>query len=124
MSDSNTSTEVQGASTKTLAELNHPMNYTNLAFKEQRPANAEERQAYVYDRRMIEDLISEYTYRVDASLAKGPSYGALDKLFTEDADVTFPRGKYQGNAGLGEWLLSPVSAFHRMSVSEVCSLAS
>lgn len=121
MSDPNTSAEAQGAGTKTLAELDHPMNYTNSAFKEQRPATAEERQAYLYDRRMIEDLISEYNYRVDASLAKTPNYGDLNKLFTDDAEVTFPsRGKYQGNTGLGEWLMSPVSAFHRMSVSEVC----
>lgn len=69
---------------------------------------------------MIEDLISEYNYRVDASLAKTPNYGDLNKLFTEDAEVTFPRGKYQGNAGVAEWLLSPVSTFHRMSVSESC----
>ncbi|KAI7774456.1 hypothetical protein LA080_008322 [Diaporthe eres] len=115
MSDSNTSAEVQRAGTKTLAELNHPMNYTNPAFKEQRPVNAEERQAYLYDRRMMEDLISEYNYRIDASLAKTPNYGDLNKLFTDDAEVTFPRGKYQGNTGLAEWLLSPVSTFHRMS---------
>lgn len=120
MSDSNTSAEVQRAGTKTLAELNHPMSYTNTAFKEQRPTNAEERQGYLYDRRMIEDLISEYNYRVDASLAKTTNYGDLNKLFTVDAEVTFPRGKYQGNAGLAEWLLSPVSTFHRMSVSENC----
>lgn len=99
------------------------MNYAKSAFREQKPADAEERQAYLYNRRMIEDLISEYTYRVDASLAKTSMYGDLNKLFTDDAAVTFPRGKYQGNAGLGEWLLSPVSALHRMSVSEVCSLA-
>lgn len=99
------------------------MNYTNSVFREQRPANAEERQAYLYDRRMIEDLISEYNYRVDASLVKTDNNGVLDNLFTDDAEVIFPRGKYQGNVELGEWLLSPVSAFHRMSVSEGCSLA-
>lgn len=77
--------------------------------------NAEERQAYLYDRRMMEDLISEYNYKIDASLAKTPNYGDLNKLFTDDAEVTFPRGKYQGNTGLAEWLLSPVSTFHRMS---------
>ncbi|KAK2613935.1 hypothetical protein N8I77_000802 [Diaporthe amygdali] len=108
-------TEIEETDARGLAELSHPMNYTNLAFEEQKPANAEERQAYLYDRKIIEDLISEYNYRVDASLAKTPNYGALDKLFTHDAEVTFPRGKYQGNAGLGEWLMSPFSALHRMA---------
>lgn len=117
MSDSGTSAEAQGAGVKTLARLDHPMNYTKSTFEEQRPKNAEERQAYLYDRRMMEDLISEYTYRVDASLTDTSNYGALNKLFTDDAEVIFSRGKYQGNAGLGEWLLAPVSALHRMSVS-------
>lgn len=123
MSDSRTSAEAQGADAKTLAKLDHPMNYTNSTFKEQRPINAEELQAYLYDRRMMEDLISEYTYRVDASLIDTSNYGALNKLFTDDAEVIFPRGKYQGNAGLAEWLLAPVSELQRMSVSISLSLA-
>lgn len=121
MSDSNSSAEAHaGEGARTLDELDHPMNYTNSAFIEQRPANAEERQAYLYDRRMIEDVISEYNYRVDVSLIKNRTYKSLDDLFTDDAEVVFPQGKHQGNAGLGEWLLSPVSALHRMSVSEAC----
>lgn len=120
MSDYNTSAQGHGADAKTLAELDHPMNYTKSTFTEQRPKNGEERQAYLYDRRMIEDLISEYAYRVDASLANTANYETLNKLFTDDVQVVFPRGKYQGNAGMGEWLLAPVSALHRMSVSELC----
>lgn len=122
MPDSSSSGEAQGADVKALAELDHPMHYTNSAFKEQRPTNSDERQAYLYDRRMIEDLISEYNYRVDSSLAKSPDYGVLGNLFADNAVVAFPHGKHLGNAGLGEWLLSPVSAFHRMSVSEALSL--
>lgn len=122
MSDSNTSAERQGADAKTLTGLDHPVHHTNSVFREKRPANAEERQAYLYDRRMLEDLISEYTYRVDASLANTANYENLNKLFTNDAEVVFPRGKYQSNAGLGEWLLAPVSALHRMSVSKRLSL--
>lgn len=122
MPDSSSSGEAQEADAKALAELDHPLHYINSTFKEQRPTNPDERQAYLYDRRMIEDLISEYNYRVDSSLAKSPDYGVLDSLFIDDAVVAFPHGKHLGNAGLGEWLLSPVSAFHRMSVSEPLSL--
>lgn len=110
--------EAQGGGARGLAELDHPMNYTNSDFVEKGPANAEERQAYLYDRRMIEDLISEYNYMVDAGLIKTRTYEILDDFFTSDAEVVFPRGKRQGSTGLGEWLLSPVSAFHRMSVGE------
>lgn len=99
------------------------MHHTNLVFREKRPTDTEEQQAYLYDRRMLEDLISEYTYRVDASLANTVNYETLNKLFTNDAEVVFPRGKYQGSAGMGEWLLAPVSAFHRMSVSKFLSLS-
>lgn len=123
MSDSSTFAEAQGADAKTLAKLDHPMNYTNSVFREQKPANAEECQAYLYERRMVEDLISEYNYRIDASLTDTANCGALNKFFTDDAEVVFPRGKYHGNAGLGEWLMAPVSALQRMSVSIFLSLA-
>lgn len=118
MTHSNSNAEAQGGGARALAELDHPLNYTNSAFVEKGPANAEERQAYLYDRRMIEDLISEYNYMVDAGLTKTRTYDTLDNFFTSDAEVVFPRGKRQGNTGLGKWLLSPVSTFHRMSVGE------
>lgn len=118
MTDSGSSTEAQGGVARALAALDHPLNYTSSAFIEQKPANAEERQAYLYDRTIIEDLISDYNYGVDAGMVKTHSHKTLDSLFTNDAEVVFPHGKHQGNVGLGEWLLLPVSALHRMSVSE------
>ncbi|KAL1879851.1 hypothetical protein Daus18300_001690 [Diaporthe australafricana] len=115
MSHSNTLAESQELAAKVLANLDHPMHYANTTFRELRPEHAGERQAYLYDRKVIEDLISEYNYLVDAGLTKNSNRGALDELFTADAEVVFPRGKHQGNADLGEWLLSPVSALHRMT---------
>lgn len=118
MTDPGGSTEAPEGVARAFAALDHPMNYADSAFIEQRPANAEERQAYLYDRAIIEDLISDYNYGVDASVVKTHTHKTLDSLFTNDAEVVFPHGKHQGNAGLGEWLLLPVSALHRISVSE------
>lgn len=122
MSHSNSITESQEPAAKVFADLDHPMHYANTTFRGLRPEYPDERQAYLYDRKLIEDLISEYNYLVDAGLTNNSNHGALNKLFTADSEVIFPRGKYQGNAGLEEWLLSPVSAFHRMTVSEEWSL--
>lgn len=109
-------------SPRVLQALDHPLNYTSSMFREVKPRNAEERLNYLYERRLIEDLLNEYSYRVDAMMVEPHDFKAYNNLFTDDCRVILHSGKRQGSEGLGEWFLPSVSVFHRMTVSEDLTL--
>lgn len=56
----------EGADRPALLAIEHPLSYTKAPFVGLKPKTDEERVKYLYEHKLIEDLMHEYSYSIDA----------------------------------------------------------
>jgi hypothetical protein len=98
-----------------LLAVKHPLNHTQ-SFSEVRPSSTEEKIQYLFERRMVEDLLNTYAYVLDTCMVKAEAADIWVDLFTEDCELTYPFGTHHTKKGLAEWCLKAETRFKRMQV--------
>ena len=103
----------------------HPLSYTSgeecwSAPKASLKAQAvEEKVEYLMQSQRLRDLLSQFSYSLDACLVNPATLDFYTSLFTEDCQLVFPFGTFHGKIGIPEMVLKAESRFQRMTVSLV-----
>ncbi|KAK5311534.1 hypothetical protein LTR93_011687 [Exophiala xenobiotica] len=102
-----------------LLPVDHPLSYIHASKSTTAEPfvvakTLEQQTTYLYDHRLISDLLNEYTYRIDTCMVDPALVDRWVDLFTDDCKLTYAFGGHVGKKGLGKWAMYAESRFHRM----------
>ncbi|KIX05570.1 uncharacterized protein Z518_06442 [Rhinocladiella mackenziei CBS 650.93] len=99
-----------------MENIDHPLRDAKYdQFTEVKPQSTADKITYLYERRLIEDVLNHYAYLLDICKMDHHAAHAWASLFTEDCTLHLPAGPRRGVPGLVEWCLSVGTKFKKMT---------
>lgn len=94
----------------------------SAAYLLQQPSTLEEKNAYLYEKDRVIDVLHSYAYALDSCMVDSSLSSAWAALFTPNCEVTYPFGTCAGREGLAKFAMKAELRFYRMMVGALCPI--